>query len=242
MSCPHLEVTTIRPDDYVKFVSSRIQDIANDAIASRGVFLLGVSGGSVIDVLAEGLPSLSTDWKSWRIFLCDERLVPSDDPESTYGAYVQKLLPKIPEFPRENFLQADTSLSSEESAKDYEKRLRQLWEAAGTNPNQVTYGMSDCLILGVGPDGHTCSLFPGHSVLDVKDSWVTYIEESPKPPPKRITLTYPFINKATHVLVLAKGLPKAMIVKDIQKGADLPIGRVNNPGGRLEWILDHLVV
>ena len=73
--------------------------------------------------------------------------------------------------------------------------------------------MSDCLILGVGPDGHTCSLFPGHPLLDVKDRWVAFIDDSPKPPPQRITLTYPFINKAANILVSAKGKEKSVIFK-----------------------------
>ena len=71
------------------------------------------TGGSVIDVLAEGLPNLKTDWKAWQIFLCDERLVAPESPDSTYGAYKEKLLGKIPDFPPENFLQANVTLNGE---------------------------------------------------------------------------------------------------------------------------------
>jgi len=242
MVCDHLEVTTILPEDYTKFLRTRLEDIASEAIASRGVFFFGVSGGSVIDVLADGLPGLNTDWKAWKIFLCDERLVAVDDPESTYGAYKQKLLSKLPDFPEGNFVQADFNLPASESATDYENKLKKLWNDAGISPTEASYGMADCLLLGVGPDGHTCSLFPGQPQLDVSDVWVTYIENSPKPPPKRITLTYTFINKATNILVSAKGKEKSQILKKIQQGEDYPIGRVNNPGGHLEWILDHLLV
>lgn len=97
-----------------------------------------------------------------------------------------------------------------ESAKDYEAKLQALWT---DDPSSASYGMSDCLLLGVGPDGHTCSLFPGHYVLDVTDRWVTNIEDSPKPPPARITLTYPFINKATNILIAGKGKEKWSILE-----------------------------
>lgn len=159
-----------------------------------------------------GLPSLHTDWKSWKIFLCDERLVPETDEESTGGLYAKKLFPQLPEFPAENFLAANVSLpTSDEIAKDYETRLRQLWSPE--EASSASFGMADCLLLGVGPDGHTCSLFPNHSALEVTDSWITFLEDSPKPPPKRITLTYPFINKAAHILITGMGESKREIVK-----------------------------
>jgi len=228
-------VTSLPPDQYITSLCEKIGDIANEAISSRGVFLIGVSGGSIINFLAEGLPKISTDWSKWKIFLCDERLVTEDDPESTYGCYKRKLLPLLNGFIEENFIQADTSVTGEESAKDYETKLKSLWT---DDPSSASYGMSDCLLLGVGPDGHTCSLFPGHAVLNAVDTWVTNIEDSPKPPPCRITLTYPFINKATNILIAGKGKEKWSILEKIKNGEDFPIGRVSNPGGILEWILE----
>lgn len=157
--------------------------------------------------MAEGLPKLSTDWTAWKIFLCDERLVSEDDAESTYGAYKRKLFPLLGTFPVTNFLPADSSLSPEAAAKDYQDKLRGLWTAE--EAKSPSFGMADCLLLGVGPDGHTCSLFPGHDALNVGgDVWVTSITDSPKPPPVRITLTYPFINKATNILIAGKGKEK----------------------------------
>jgi len=99
---------------------------------------------------------------------------------------------------------------AEEAAKDYEKKLKALWTVEESNPS---YGMADCLVLGFGPDGHTCSLFPNHKALDVKENWVTSVSDSPKPPPKRITLTYSFINKATNIFVSGKGQAKWDMLK-----------------------------
>ncbi|OXA60204.1 6-phosphogluconolactonase [Folsomia candida] len=229
-------VTQLSDENYNSYLCEKIQEIANEAISSRGVFLLGVSGGSIISILAEGLPKLNTDWTAWKIFLCDERLVPEDDSESTYGQYKIKLFPTLASFPEANFVAADCSLAGVEAAKDYEAKLRALWTEE--EKNSPSYGMADCLLLGVGPDGHTCSLFPNHAALSVGDCWVTNIEDSPKPPPARITLTYTFINKATNILIAGKGKEKWDILEKVQNGQDFPIGRVDNPGGHLEWILN----
>lgn len=229
-------VTSVPSEQFITGLSKKIGDIANESISSRGQFLLGVSGGSIINFLAEGLPKISTDWSKWKIFLCDERLVPEADPESTYGCYKRKMLPLLKGFPEENFIQASTSLKGSESAKDYEKKMKSLWN---NDQNNASYGISDCLLLGVGPDGHTCSLFPGHALLNYVDTWVANIEDSPKPPPSRITLTYPFLRKARNILIAGKGKEKWGILEKIKNGEDYPIGRVKNEG-KLEWFLEAL--
>jgi len=229
-------VTQMSEERYTSYLCEKIGDIANEAISSRGVFLLGVSGGSIISFLSEGLPKISSDWSSWRVFLVDERLVPESDPESTYGLYKRKLLPSLPS--PLTFLAVDPGLLEDPAgaAKDYEAKLRSLWPSSDVD--KASFGMADCLLLGVGPDGHTASLFPGHKALGVKDTWVTWVEDSPKPPPVRVSLTYTFINKASNILVAGKGKEKWDILEKVQEGQDFPIGRVDNPGGHLEWILN----
>jgi len=231
-----LKITSLTEDNLVEYVINKIQIAASEAIAAHGIFVLGVSGGSIINFLCgdTGLPTIKTDWTRWKIFLCDERIVPESDPESTGGLYKKLLLPKLPVFPVENFLAAEVSLpSSQEVATNYELKLKSCW----TDPSSNNFGAADCLLLGLGPDGHTCSLFPDHKALDVTDSWITFVEDSPKPPPKRITLTYSFINNAANILVVGIGEQKFEIAKRIQNGEDFPIGRVSNTGGHLEWIL-----
>ena len=97
----------------------------------------------------------------------------------------------------------------------------------------------DALLLGMGPDGHTCSLFPGHKLLEETSVTVAPISDSPKPPPCRVTLTYPVINNARACVFVCTGDGKKEIVADIfDAGADYPAARVKPGNGELIWVLD----
>ncbi|KAK9751609.1 Glucosamine-6-phosphate isomerases/6-phosphogluconolactonase [Popillia japonica] len=95
----------------------------------------------------------------------------------------------------------------------------------------------------MGPDGHICSLFPGHKLLDVTSVWVASIEDSPKPPPCRITLTLPVVNNARNCIFVATGVEKADIAKKvlIDKDERLPAARVQPNSGNLNWIVEKAV-
>lgn len=136
------------------------------------------------------------------------------------------------------------SVSAEEAADDYEFGIRQLVKTRVVSVSEI----SDCpkfdlILLGMGPDGHVASLFPTHSVLNERDEWVTFITDSPKPPPERITFTLPVINSASNVAVVVTGESKAeavhLAIDDV--GPDdlsLPARMVQPTKGKLVWFLD----
>lgn len=127
------------------------------------VFTVGLSGGSLPTILAEVLPKITTDWKKWKFFFCDERLVSFSDPESTFGAYRSILVPKIADLSLNQFVTIDPSLKAWNSAYDYLSKMKQVF----SRKIEVALPQFDLLFLGMGPDGHTCSLFPNHPLLGV---------------------------------------------------------------------------
>ncbi|XP_014283597.1 6-phosphogluconolactonase [Halyomorpha halys] len=213
--------------DHFKII---IESTANDSINKHGLCYVGLSGGSLVNLLEQILPKIETNWKNWKFIFCDERIVSFDDPESTYGLYKKKLIGLIP-IDESQFIKVNPKLSANEAAIDYEKQLRSHF---GDNLPQF-----DLLLLGLGPDGHTCSLFPQHPLLNENKLWVAPISDSPKPPPSRITLTLPVINNARNCLFAISGKGKADIIKKIfVDKEDLPAGRVKPILGKLYWLLD----
>ena len=151
---------------------------------------------------SRGLPSISTNWAAWRLFFCDERLVAPENPDSTWGVYRSGLLQKTP-LTEEQFLVVKTGLEPEAAAREYQEQL-----------SSHLASRLDLLLLGAGPDGHTCSLFPGHPLLQEPSleeggRIVAHITDSPKPPPQRVTLTLPAVNAANCCVFAACGAGKA---------------------------------
>lgn len=183
-----------------------IEKVANEAISVNNVFRIGLSGGSLIKYLATGAGTCKTDWSKWHLFFCDERFVNENDDDSTFGQYKQLFLPKT-ELNESQFAAINLSLNLSDCAKEYEERI---YKEFGT---KEVIPQFDLLLLGMGPDGHTCSLFPNHPLLTEVDSLVAPISDSPKPPPQRITMTYPLLNNAKACLFALAGTGKAEMVK-----------------------------
>lgn len=146
------------------------------------------------------MPTISTEWSKWRIFFCDERYVPFDSADSTFGTYQRDLLPFVNGLKEDQFVNIDSSLPLEKCAEDYEKKV--LDEFHGKTP------IFDLLLLGMGPDGHTCSLFPGHKLLKENTKLIAPIDDSPKPPPKRVTMTLPLIKNSKCNIYAMSGASK----------------------------------
>lgn len=219
-------------------VGSFLKKAGQEAVDDHGFFSVALSGGSMVQVLAKALlGDADVDMTKWRIAFADERLVAPDDPESTYGLYQKGLLTQVPEDrrpPADSVLSIDHSLPVDQCAREYEKRLVASLSGQGEKPPQF-----DMIMLGMGPDGHTASLFPGHKLLEERESWVASIADSPKPPAKRITLTLPTINNAKQVAFVTGGASKAPVLKEILDGSSsLPAALIKPGSGNLHWFVD----
>lgn len=223
-----------------------IAELSDTSVKERGVFALALSGGSLISLmrkLCEGPYNKTVDWGKWYIFWADERVVAKNHADSNYKLAKDGLFSKVP-IVSNHVHSINDSVSAEEAASEYEFAIRQLVKSRVISVSDI----SDCpkfdlILLGMGSDGHVASLFPNHPVLDEKNEWVTFITDSPKSPPERITFTLPVINSASNVAVVVTGDSKAdavhLVIDDI--GPDcpsVPARLVQPTKGKLVWFLD----
>lgn len=197
------------------YLNRAIVSVCAEAIKSRGVFTIALSGGSLpafLSSMKDAFEENSVDpnFDSWFVILADERCVTANDPDSNLGALQAELFTSIPVPSSQIFGINEDKLkeSTEAVAKNYEAVVKNVVGKSG--------GQLDLAVLGFGPDGHTCSLFPDHALLKEETLLVAPIEDSPKYPPCRITLTYPLLNKMTrHVIFCGAGESKAPILHAI---------------------------
>ncbi|XP_066289937.1 6-phosphogluconolactonase-like [Branchiostoma lanceolatum] len=206
---------------------------AKEAIDSRGVFTIAVSGGSTTKIFCqEMVKRADVGWEKWRVFMADERLVPLDQEDCNYKGYKDALVGSVP-LAAEHIYPINPSLSVEAAAEDYTQKLKQVFSE--DTP------VFDVVLLGMGPDGHTASLFPGHKLLQEKTLLVAPISDSPKPPPNRVTLTFKVLNNARCAVFVCTGEGKAANVKNVLEGNEenlLPAALVQPLDGELHWYLD----
>lgn len=193
-----------------------VQQCAN-AMEARGVFSIAVSGGSLPWMLHK-LPlafqqaGVDPQYPHWHVLLADERCVPQSHGDSNMGALKGRWLDQVYEkIPHQHIYELDQislAESIEVAALEYQVRVHTVLKACG--------GMLDLAVLDFGPDGHTCSLFPGHALLQERTRWVAGITDSPKPPEHRITLTLAVLNDLTrHVVFCGTGDSKGAVLKSI---------------------------
>lgn len=139
-------------------VGTAVKQLSESCIAQKGSFSVAISGGSLPRLLAAGLPD-SLSYDQWTVFFADERVVPLDDDDSNYKIVREHL-------PRLSLVPIDPTLKADECARDYQKRVvEKLGEDA----------VFDVVLLGLGPDGHTCSLFPGHPLVSLVRKRCLYV-------------------------------------------------------------------
>jgi 6-phosphogluconolactonase len=208
------------------------------AQASERSFAICLSGGSTPRQLYEQLaaPAIASrfPWRRTHWFWGDERFVPPDHPDSNYRMAREALLSRVP-IPADNIHAVPTEgLSPEESADAYEKTLKRFYGADSLAPDRPLF---DVMLLGIGDDGHTASLFPGQPTLQESRRWTAAVIGAKAE--ARITLTYPALDSSRDVAFLATGAGKRSIVARAQAGdLTLPAARVR-PLGRLHWFMDR---
>ena len=224
--------------------------VARAAIGAQGRFTVALSGGSTPKALYSLLAANYADFAWSRIFLFfgDERHVPPTDPDSNYRMVNESLLTKIA-IPAENVFRVPAeNPDAAAAASDYEAQLRRFFELqSGDRPGDQPgdrpgeFPRFDLILLGIGPDGHTASLFPDSPALDeqtrlVVANWVAKFNTH------RITFTFPVLNRAAEVMFLASGADKADMLRQVLEGKNippLPSQRVQPSDGKLLWMLDE---
>ncbi|KAL0400552.1 UNVERIFIED_CONTAM: putative 6-phosphogluconolactonase 4, chloroplastic [Sesamum latifolium] len=200
---PHVVIYP-KEEDVAVNLTPHITVLSDTAIAQKGSFTVVLSGGTLIHTLRKMTQSPlkeTINWSKWWIFWVDERVVPLDNPESNYHLALKGFLSKVP-IPKDHIIHINYSPSAEVVAKDYQLQLMKLVERRVLPLSPIGFPQFDLMLLGVGPDGHVASLFPNRPQrCDVVD-WVTYLNDSPKKPPKRITFTFPVINSAKYIAMV----------------------------------------
>jgi 6-phosphogluconolactonase len=208
------------------------------ALASNGKFAISCSGGStpkrLYEVLAEPAMAKRFPWERVHWFRGDERFVPHDHPDSNYRIVLEALLSRVA-VPAGNIHAVPTEgMSPQEAAAAYEVTLKAFYGAETLTPMRPLF---DVTLLGIGEDGHTASLFPGHSALEEKDRWVLAVIGAKSE--ARITLTYPALDSSRDVVFLVTGASKREPVARARSGDQaLPAARIR-PIGRLHWFTDR---
>ena len=233
-------------EDLSRAAAEYICEIAEGAIRERGIFTFVLSGGTTPRLLYEELtkePYASrVDWQHTHFFWGDERCVESDNPDSNFSLAFQALISKV-DVPASNIHRIAAATGSPKAvAAEYETTLREFFQTTAAGDPSTSFPSFDLVLLGIGVDGHTASLFPGDAALEERTSWVVAVEgSSASPPVPRITLTFPVINEAKCVLFLASGSNKLKVLQEILNNphtAIYPAAHVQ-PAGKLLWFIDE---
>ena len=208
------------------------------SIERKNAFTLAVSGGSTPRamhcLLAQEPYQSNIPWGKTHLFWVDDRCVPLSDKASNYGAALKDFLEKIP-MPPDRIHPMPTTITPSEGADRYQKDLKAFFHPGGKG-----YPVFDLVFLGIGTDGHTASLFPGHEALEEKEKWVVAVKGG-KPNVNRLTLTFPVLNAAGKIVFLVSGKGKAEILRRLLggKGTSLPAQRIKPAKGKLIWLVDR---
>ena len=219
----------IHSSNFVADAVSLVEREADIAIFERGEFHVGLSGGNTPRPVYRALADHRDAWHEWIFSFGDERCVPPESDQSNYRMAKEALFDHAP-IPTENILRIRGEADPPIAAQEYEDELRK--RAAGHSIYR-----HDLLLLGMGEDGHTASLFPETDALKENSKWVV-ANFVPKFNTYRVSLTYPIINAARHVCFLVNSKGKEAILAEVFSGkSNYPCAAVRPTEGNLTWIL-----
>jgi 6-phosphogluconolactonase len=225
------------PPEAALAAAHEVAHVARDAVANRGIFRIALSGGStprlLFDVLTHPPFREGVAWNRARFFFVDERCVPPDHERSNYRMAKKHLFEPL-EIPPDRVARMGGEDDPETAARAYEEVLEKDFGRPGPAFR------FDFLLLGLGADGHTASLFPGTAAL-LEDRRAAVANRVPKLGEWRLTLTLPVLNASRHAVFLVIGAEKSEAVEAVTKrrAPDLPGSRVHLDGGSLIWIVDE---
>jgi 6-phosphogluconolactonase len=228
------------PQDLFQAAADEVLRTATNAVAQRGRFVMSLAGGSTprnLYTLIAANASATLPWDKMFFFWGDERHVPPHDPESNYRMVNETLLSKVPIPPANIFRVPTENPDAAAAAESYEQTSRKFFELA---PGELP--RFDLILLGMGPDGHTASLFPETAALQEKSrlvvaNWVEKLKTH------RITLTLPVLNASRSVVFLVSGIDKASALREVLEGnapaEKYPSKLVRPTDGKLIWFVDR---
>jgi 6-phosphogluconolactonase len=232
MTAPLASETRIL-SDFASDAARLILECARNAIAERGTFRIALAGGETPAGIYARMAELAEDlpWQRVQFTFGDERCVAPSDAQSNYRMAKQSLFDRAG-IAEGNVFRVRGELPPEEAALEYEGKLA----AFAGRLNEARY-VHDLVLLGLGPDGHTASLFPGSPALDeVERNVIPTI--GPKPPPQRITMTFPLLNAARQVFFLVNDAAKQPVIDDILAGRNAhPAGKIRPTHGQVTWLI-----
>lgn len=212
--------------------------VAADAVERRGRFTVALAGGRTPRLLYERLAELESegksgfDWRKAHVFFSDERQVTPDHPDSNCRMASETLLSKVPVPADQIHRVRGENPDADRAAEEYEEIL-----ATTFRIGRGEWPRFDLILLGMGSDGHTASLFPGTTALEVDDRTAVAVRRPAAH--DRVTLTLPVLNAASGVIVMAFGPEKAAAVGRVAAGEPLPAGLVRPKSGDLLWLVDR---
>jgi 6-phosphogluconolactonase len=224
-------------DDLVRAAAERIVSVVGESVKRNGRSMIALSGGStprnVYKLLGSEEFSARVPWNALHLFWSDERCVAPEHADSNYKMVKEALLDVI-DIPPANVHRIRGERIPTEAARAYEQGMKHLFGSQDTSVPDF-----DLVLLGLGEDGHTASLFPGTTALQEKDRLVTdlYVDKLHR---HRITMTYPLINASQHILFIVSGKGKAAILRDVLQGTrQYPAQGVHPVPGDLCWMIDQ---